>query len=91
VSGDLGFSYIYVTDTDEVERAHAGPFRATFDPPLQGGRNRKNRDFAGTQRAVVSFFWAVITVGILEGTVPSPRRRILFSRPGRYGDAQVKI
>jgi hypothetical protein len=34
VSGDLDFSCIYVTDIDEVERAHAGSFRAVFDPPL---------------------------------------------------------
>ncbi|KAF9643559.1 hypothetical protein BDM02DRAFT_3264038 [Thelephora ganbajun] len=69
----------------EVERAHTGPFCATFDPPSLGGQNHNFHDCARPQRAVVSPFGAPIWVCIYEGIAPLPRRRVYFFCLGRYG------
>jgi len=79
VSNYIDTSYIYCTNVGELERAHPGQFRATFDPPRQGGQNRKSRDCARPHCAVDLPFWALIIVHTGEWVMLLPRYRVHIS------------
>jgi hypothetical protein len=91
VSKALDSLDLYFTNIIEAERAHAGPFYATFGLPFQGGQNRKNRDCAGSRRAVVSLFGELILVGIREWLVSFPRRCVHVYRVNGCGRVSLPV